>query len=213
MRRQILSRSLLTVAAASSILAVTGGIASADSDTGARNTPGHSADDQAAAQSEQAGQSGQAAPSGQSGQSGQGAQDDSAANTRSSGGGASGATAEGRAEGSPGVLSGNSVSAPVDVPVNVCGNSVDVAGLLNPTFGNHCANGTAPAPEAPPQQDTPPPAPPQANPPEVHTQLAETGTSGGMAGTAAGAGAVMLLGGAMLYRRSTRAARVRRTHS
>jgi LPXTG-motif cell wall-anchored protein len=205
MRRQILSRSLLTVAAASSILAVTGGIASADSDTGARNTPGHSADDQAAAQTAQGGQGGQ---------HGQGAQDDSAAGSRSSGAGASGATAEGRSEGSPGVLSGNNLSAPVDVPVNVCGNSVDVVGLLNPTFGNHCANGAAPAPEAPPQQqDTPPPAPPKANPPEVHTQLAETGTSGGMVGTAAGAGAVMLLGGAMLYRRSTRAARVRRTHS
>jgi LPXTG-motif cell wall-anchored protein len=210
MRRQILSRSLLTVAAASSILAVTGGIASADSDTGARNTPGHSADDQAAAQTAQGGQDGRR------GQYGQGAQDDSAAGSRSSGAGASGmsgATAEGRAEGSPGVLSGNNLSAPVDVPVNVCGNSVDVVGLLNPTFGNHCANGAAPAPEAPPQQDTPPPAPPKANPPEVHTQLAETGTSGGMVGTAAGAGAVMLLGGAMLYRRSTRAARVRRTHS
>jgi LPXTG-motif cell wall-anchored protein len=207
MRRQILSRSLLTVAAASSILAVTGGIASADSDTGARTTPGHSADDQAAAQEAQAPQAPEAA------QSGQGAQDDSAAGTRSAGSGASGATAEGRAEGSPGVLSGNSLSAPIDVPVNVCGNSVDAAGLLNPTFGNRCANGTAPAPEAPPQQDTPPPAPPQANPPEVHTQLAETGTSGRMVGTAAGAGAVMLLGGAMLYRRSTRAARVRRTHS
>ncbi|PJT48392.1 hypothetical protein CWI85_22910, partial [Streptomyces albidoflavus] len=33
---------------------------------------------------------------------------------------------------SPGVLSGNSVSVPVHVPVNACGNSVDVVGLLNP---------------------------------------------------------------------------------
>ncbi|MFH8340465.1 chaplin family protein [Streptomyces sp. AM6-12] len=44
------------------------------------------------------------------------------------------------AQGSPGVLSGNSVQVPVHVPVNVCGNSVDVAALLNPAFGNSCAN-------------------------------------------------------------------------
>ncbi|WP_030044192.1 chaplin, partial [Streptomyces resistomycificus] len=48
----------------------------------------------------------------------------------------------GTAKDSPGVLSGNSVQAPVEVPVNVCGNSVDVAAGLNPTFGNSCANGS-----------------------------------------------------------------------
>ncbi|MET8687291.1 chaplin [Streptomyces sp. NPDC004732] len=50
------------------------------------------------------------------------------------------AGAEGAAVGSPGVLSGNSVQIPVHVPVNVCGNSVDVIALLNPAFGNTCAN-------------------------------------------------------------------------
>jgi hypothetical protein len=50
------------------------------------------------------------------------------------------ATAGGEAAGSPGVLSGNSVQVPVDVPVNVCGNTVDVVGLLNPAMGNTCAN-------------------------------------------------------------------------
>lgn len=48
--------------------------------------------------------------------------------------------AEGAAVNSPGVLSGNVVQVPVHVPVNVCGNTVDVIGLLNPTFGNACLN-------------------------------------------------------------------------
>ncbi|MFB7110900.1 chaplin family protein [Streptomyces sp. NPDC056190] len=51
-----------------------------------------------------------------------------------------GAAAEGAAVGSPGVLSGNTIQLPVDVPVNVCGNTVDVVGLLNPAAGNRCAN-------------------------------------------------------------------------
>ncbi|MFI6764310.1 chaplin, partial [Streptomyces sp. NPDC050355] len=46
------------------------------------------------------------------------------------------AGADGSAANSPGVLSGNNVQAPVDVPVNVCGNTVNVVGVLNPTFGN-----------------------------------------------------------------------------
>ncbi|MGC3003623.1 chaplin family protein, partial [Streptomyces sp. G35A] len=51
------------------------------------------------------------------------------------------------AAGSPGVLSGNTVQAPVHVPVNVCGNTVDVVGLLNPSVGNACANQDGPAPD------------------------------------------------------------------
>ncbi|MEV7414452.1 chaplin [Streptomyces sp. NPDC089919] len=50
------------------------------------------------------------------------------------------AGAHGAAVGSPGVLSGNVVQVPVHVPVNVCGNSVNVIGLLNPAFGNTCIN-------------------------------------------------------------------------
>lgn len=49
-------------------------------------------------------------------------------------------TAQGTAAGSPGVLSGNSIQVPVHVPVNVCGNTADIAGLLNPASGNRCAN-------------------------------------------------------------------------
>ncbi|MFD8481179.1 chaplin [Kitasatospora sp. NPDC059673] len=51
-----------------------------------------------------------------------------------------GAYAEGSAVGSPGVLSGNLIQIPVHVPVNVCGNTINVIGLLNPAFGNGCAN-------------------------------------------------------------------------
>ncbi|MEW2491144.1 chaplin [Streptomyces sp. NPDC048411] len=48
--------------------------------------------------------------------------------------------AQGAAAGSPGVISGNTIQVPVHVPVNLCGNTVSVIGLLNPTFGNYCAN-------------------------------------------------------------------------
>ncbi|MFB7051606.1 chaplin [Streptomyces vinaceus] len=50
------------------------------------------------------------------------------------------AGASGAAIGSPGVASGNAVQVPVHIPVNVCGNSVNVVGLLNPAFGNTCVN-------------------------------------------------------------------------
>ncbi|CAM5378485.1 MULTISPECIES: chaplin [Streptomyces] len=50
------------------------------------------------------------------------------------------AGAQGGAAGSPGVVSGNVVQVPVHIPVNVCGNTVDVVGVLNPVFGNACVN-------------------------------------------------------------------------
>ncbi|MFJ9924663.1 MULTISPECIES: chaplin [Streptomyces] len=50
------------------------------------------------------------------------------------------AGAQGAAVGSPGVLSGNVVQLPINIPVNVCGNTIDVIGLLNPAFGNTCVN-------------------------------------------------------------------------
>ncbi|MEU3064900.1 chaplin ChpH [Streptomyces subrutilus] len=50
------------------------------------------------------------------------------------------AGAQGAAIGSPGVLSGNVIQVPVHVPVNVCGNTISVIGLLNPAFGNTCVN-------------------------------------------------------------------------
>ncbi|MFE5735299.1 chaplin [Streptomyces sp. NPDC056528] len=50
------------------------------------------------------------------------------------------AGAEAAAVGSPGVASGNVLQVPVHVPVNLCGNTINVIGLLNPAFGNTCAN-------------------------------------------------------------------------
>ena len=50
------------------------------------------------------------------------------------------AGAEAAAVGSPGVLSGNVVQVPIHVPVNVCGNTIDIIALLNPAFGNTCVN-------------------------------------------------------------------------
>ncbi|MBD9702840.1 chaplin [Streptomyces caniscabiei] len=50
------------------------------------------------------------------------------------------AEAKGAAIGSPGVLSGNVVQVPVHIPVNVCGNTINVIGLLNPAAGNVCVN-------------------------------------------------------------------------
>ncbi|MDK1473577.1 chaplin [Streptomyces sp. 549] len=51
-----------------------------------------------------------------------------------------GASADGVAAHSPGVLSGNLVQVPVSVPINLCGNTVNVIAALNPTFGNTCIN-------------------------------------------------------------------------
>ncbi|GGV83494.1 hypothetical protein GCM10015535_26710 [Streptomyces gelaticus] len=48
--------------------------------------------------------------------------------------------AEGGTALSPGVVSGNNVQAPIHVPVNACGNTVSVIGLINPAFGNTCSN-------------------------------------------------------------------------
>ncbi|CAL9568994.1 Chaplin-G [Streptomyces sp. enrichment culture] len=50
------------------------------------------------------------------------------------------AGAQGAAVLSPGVVSGNVAQVPLNIPVNLCGNTVDVIGLLNPAFGNTCLN-------------------------------------------------------------------------
>ncbi|MGW0701369.1 chaplin [Streptomyces sp. NPDC002867] len=49
--------------------------------------------------------------------------------------------AEGLATGSPGVLSGNVIQLPLHVPLNLCGNSANLLGLLNPAVGSTCLNG------------------------------------------------------------------------
>ncbi|WP_328316628.1 chaplin family protein [Streptomyces sp. NBC_00388] len=140
-----------------------------------------------------------------------------------------GAVAEGHTGGSPGVLSGNNVQVPVDVPVNACGNSVDVVGLLNPVFGNDCANveGTPPPAHVPhhPVQPGKPGHPVKPGTPRGHTpstpkphapvtqtvsvppraeQLAHTGSA--PLGLIIPASAGLMLGGIVLYRRSRAAA-------
>ncbi|WP_407911307.1 chaplin [Kitasatospora sp. NE20-6] len=143
-----------------------------------------------------------------------------------------GATAGGGSHGSPGVVSGNTVSVPVTAPVNACGNTVDVVGLGNPAFGNQCGSHSHPAPPAPPEEecDEPPHTPPPTTggehlPPSNGTprsgddveqtvvtrpvaapdHLASTGASGlGLIGPV---GAALLIGGGVLYRRSRAGAR------
>ncbi|MGS2589687.1 chaplin family protein [Streptomyces hebeiensis] len=154
-----------------------------------------------------------------------------------------GSTATGLAQGSPGVGSGNNVAVPIDVPVNLCGNSVDVVGVLNPVFGNFCGTKAAqatprtphvpaqpPGPQRPDEPVSPvgpgvpsspadravPPAPaphgpahpgsaPAADAP-AGPRLASTGADSHLF-TGAALSAGLLLGGAILYRRSTAATR------
>lgn len=115
------------------------------------------------------------------------------------------------------------VQAPVSVPVNVCGNSVSVIGLLNPTFGNSCSNDATPPPPPPtpeepqkppvtPEKPVEPPVdqPPEPNVPEPQLdpeeQLAQTG-AGGMEMLIPASAGLMLAGlGSVLYRRSRSAA-------
>ncbi|MEV8548446.1 chaplin [Streptomyces glaucescens] len=54
--------------------------------------------------------------------------------------GSSEVCAVGVAKHSPGLLSGNVVQIPVNAQLNVCGNSVNIVGLLNPAVGNTCRN-------------------------------------------------------------------------
>ncbi|MGW1275118.1 chaplin family protein, partial [Streptomyces sp. NPDC002491] len=130
----------------------------------------------------------------------------------SSGGGA---TAQGDMEGSPGVVSGNGLQLPVQLPVNVSGNSVNVVGIGDPAFGNTSVNTSGEKPEQPgrrpPTRHAPPVQPgPKANPsapavesgsrgPEARSSLAHTGADATL--TALTGSTAMVLGGALLYRR------------
>lgn len=124
-----------------------------------------------------------------------------------------GAAAQGGEKDSPGVLSGNGVQLPIHLPVNVTGNSANVVGVGNPAVGNRSENTSGdhphhparPTPE-PPTRPKPHPAPgpgkgvePHPAPPAAVAALAHTGTDDTV--PAAAASAVLLLGGAALYRR------------
>ncbi|MFC5959764.1 chaplin [Streptomyces pratens] len=146
----------------------------------------------------------------------------------SSSSGHGGAQADGHTADSPGVASGNRIEAPVHIPVNVCGNSVNVIGLGNTALGNDCANGGSGDQEAPglpgePNEGEPgtPPAPGEATPggsapgnqPVTHTaaqpleevELAATGSELPI-GLALPVGAGALLAGVVLYRKARAAA-------
>ncbi|MFF4225517.1 chaplin [Streptomyces sp. L500] len=56
------------------------------------------------------------------------------------GGAAADAGARGVAVGSPGVVSGNVIQVPIHVPINLCGNSIDIIGLLNTGASNTCVS-------------------------------------------------------------------------
>jgi LPXTG-motif cell wall-anchored protein len=148
-----------------------------------------------------------------------------------------GSTASGGAQGSPGVGSGNTIQVPIHVPVNVCGNSVNVVGLGNITGGSECVNETISDPGPAPGEDHPPTVPPgngdHGTPPKgpghpghttpVHTPPSHGGDPAGHGGIStaghhseqslahtgaddaallAPIGAALLIGGAVLYRRS-----------
>ncbi|MFE9682254.1 chaplin [Streptomyces sp. NPDC006285] len=133
--------------------------------------------------------------------------------------GSAGAVADGSEKDSPGLISGNGVHLPVQLPVNVTGNAVSVVGIGNPSVGNESSNtsGDRPhRPSEPAEPSVPKPAPPSKQPvkpadPVEHetprtlpqdvpgTSLAHTGA--GPTGPTVAASAALLLGGALLYRR------------
>ncbi|KPC82908.1 chaplin [Streptomyces sp. NRRL S-4] len=238
--RQVLNKSMIVMAAASGILTAAGGYAHADSsaDGVAANSPGVGSGNAVQVPVHVpvnlCGNTvnvigllnpafGNSCANVSSGDKHGGGHDD--AYGEGNGHKGSGASADGKAVGSPGVLSGNLVQAPVHIPVNACGNSVDVVGALNPAFGNSCANESGYEHEHPPVEppvvepptvqpptSKPPVAPPVTEPPAQEppagnpgpntpdTQLAQTGA--GEIGMAAGASAALLLGGAVLMRRT-----------
>src|SRR5689334_23298031 len=137
----------------------------------------------------------------------------------SSYGDSGGARTTGAAKGSPGLLSGNHVQVPLHLPVNACGNSVDVISLFDDAYGTTCVNDGGygygedePEKETPPTKVKTPPAHEAEKPPAEEEEvpgnpphLAETGSDGMIAASAAGA--VLTTGGAMLYRRGRLASR------
>ncbi|MGW1077896.1 chaplin [Streptomyces sp. NPDC002537] len=64
----------------------------------------------------------------------------SAALTGAAGVASANSDADGVAVGSPGIVSGNTIQVPIQLPINLCGNTIDIIALLNPTFGNQCVN-------------------------------------------------------------------------
>jgi hypothetical protein len=66
-------------------------------------------------------------------------------------------TASGGSSGSPGIVAGNLLQVPINAPVNVCGNQLDVVGILNSVTGNSCENNGHGKPPTPSPTPTPTP--------------------------------------------------------
>jgi len=240
--RQVTRKGLMTVAAATGVLAVTGGYAHADSE--ARGTAsgspgvlsGNSVQVPVHVPVNVCGNTvnvvgvldpavgttcaGKGAGSGPHGNGGSGHH-----------GPGGGSQAGGHTGDSPGVGSGNQLRVPVDVPVDVCGNGISVAGVGNTATGSGCGNtggGDGVTPPGPGRPNLPgkpgdpgrPDGPGNGNgyghPAGSHADhrgtqalgrsdgsasLAETG-SGVPLGLALPLGAGTLLAGAVLYRKA-----------
>ena len=191
--RQVTRKGLMTVAAATGVLAAAGGYAHADS--GAHG----SASDSPGVLSGNSVQAPVHAPVNICGNTVNvvGVLNPAVGNKCANKGGGSGhhhsgggSQAGGHASDSPGVGSGNHVQVPVDVPVNVCGNSVSVGGVGNAAKGNDCGNtggrhGTPPGHGEP----NPPGKPGQPGNPEEPSRPGEPGNGPGQPGQPGGPGA------------------------
>ncbi|MFF0113045.1 chaplin [Streptomyces prasinus] len=227
--RQVTRKGLMTVAAATGVIAAAGGIAHADS--GARGA----AEGSPGVLSGNSVQAPVHAPVNVCGNTvdAVGVLNPAVGNScahrgGSPSGGPGGARTDGHTAGSPGVASGNRVEAPVHIPVNVCGNSVDVVGLGDAALGNDCGNGGPGDREVPEPPDEPgeaepgtPPTPDEAAPgdpapgdepvtrtaprPQDDVELAATGSELPV-GLVLPVGAGALLAGVVLYRRARAAA-------
>lgn len=163
--RQVSKKGLLTVAAASGVLAVTGGYAHAD--TGAEGVAAHSPGVASgntvqvpvhapvnvcgntvnvvgllnSASGNTCINGGGHFHRGHEGHKGHGSKGHEGREGHEGHGHGTGvALAAGKAEHSPGIVSGNVVQVPVSVPVNDCGNNVSVVGVGNTATGNGCFN-------------------------------------------------------------------------
>ncbi|GAB2786215.1 LAXTG-anchored chaplin ChpC [Streptomyces chlorus] len=227
--RQVTRKGLMTVVAASGVLAAAGGVAHADSGAqgAAKGSPGVLSGNSLQAPVH--------VPVNVCGNTVDvvGVLNPSVGNSCANHGGSpssghGGAQADGYTTDSPGVASGNHIEAPVHIPVNVCGNSVNVIGLGNTALGNDCANGgsgdqEAPSPPGEPDEVEPgTPSPPgeatpdgsvPRNQPGTHSaaqplgdvELARTGSELPI-GLALPVGAGALLAGVVLYRKARAAA-------
>lgn len=144
--RQVTRKGLMTVAAATGVLAVTGGYAHADSGANGSSSDssgvlsGNSVEVPVNVQANVCGNTvnvvGLLNPAVGNSCANEGGGSGNSSDNSSGGGSQAG----GHTSDSSGIGSGNHVQAPVDVPVNVCGNGVNVGGIGNEAAGNDCAN-------------------------------------------------------------------------